>query len=69
MQDALQILREFGFPIFVCVWFMYRLERKLDRHDDRLSQLLMVVTVIAKTLDVDEGEAAESPYKKTGEAP
>jgi len=29
-NDAVQLIRDLGFPIFVCLWFMLRLEKKLD---------------------------------------
>lgn len=49
--DAVGLLREFGFPIFVSLWFMWRVEKRMDRFTDTIQQLLTVVTVMAKTVD------------------
>ena len=49
--DIVGLLREFGFPIFVSLWFMYRVEKKMERFTDAVQNLLTVVTVMAKTLD------------------
>jgi hypothetical protein len=49
--DAVGLLREFGFPIFVSLWFMWRVEKRMDRFTDAIQQLLTAVTVMAKTVD------------------
>jgi hypothetical protein len=49
--DALGILREFGFPIFVSLWFMWRVEKRMDRFTDAIQNLLTAVTIMAKTVD------------------
>jgi hypothetical protein len=49
--DAAALLREFGFPIFVSVWFMWRVEKRMDRFTDAIQNLLLTVTVMAKTID------------------
>jgi len=49
--DVIAILREFGFPIFVSLWFMGRIEKRLDRFTDTVQNLLTAVTIMAKTLD------------------
>ncbi len=49
--DIVGLLREFGFPIFVSLWFMWRVEKRMDRFTDAIQNLLTVVTVMAKTLD------------------
>lgn len=49
--DVIAILREFGFPIFVSLWFMGRVEKRLDRFTDSIQNLLTAVTIMAKTLD------------------
>jgi hypothetical protein len=45
------LLREFGFPIFVSLWFMWRVEKRMDRFTDNIQNLLMAITVMAKTVD------------------
>lgn len=58
------MLREFGFPIFVSLWFMWRVEKRLDRFTEALQNLLTAVTIMAKTMDGWEPETA----KKTKES-
>jgi hypothetical protein len=65
-------LREFGFPIFVCLWFMTRMERKVDAFLVTQSQIMLAITVLAQTLDVElgpkdkESPPLESPKKPEG---
>jgi len=49
--DIVGLLREFGFPIFVSLWFMWRVEKRMDRFTDAIQNLLTAVTVMAKTVD------------------
>lgn len=49
--DAIGILREFGFPIFVSLWFMWRVEKRMDRFTEAIQNLLTAVTIMAKTVD------------------
>jgi hypothetical protein len=49
--DVLGILREFGFPVFVALWFMWRVEKRMDRFTDSIQNLLTAVTIMAKTVD------------------
>lgn len=53
MDQAINLLREFGFPIFVCVWFMYRLEKKVDGLINQQAQVMLGLIVLAQVLDVD----------------
>lgn len=46
--DAVTLLRDFGFPVFVAVWFMWRIEQKLDKFTNALEKLYTVVTIMAK---------------------
>lgn len=46
--DILALLREFGFPIFVCVWFMWRLEKRLERITTSIEKLYTVTMVLTK---------------------
>lgn len=48
---AVGLLREFGFPIFVSLWFMWRVEKRMDAFTSAIQNLLTVVTVMAKTVD------------------
>lgn len=49
--DIIMLLREFGFPIFVALWFMWRLEKRLESFTSSIHQLLSIVTIMSKTLD------------------
>lgn len=49
--SIVDLLREFGFPIFVSLWFMWRVEKRMDRFTDNIQNLLMAITVMAKTVD------------------
>ncbi len=50
-SSALAIIREFGFPVFVALWFMWRVEKRMDRFTEVVQNLLTTVTVMAKTID------------------
>jgi hypothetical protein len=49
--DVIGLLREFGFPIFVSLWFMWRVEKRMDRFTEAIQNLLTAITVMAKTVD------------------
>lgn len=49
--DWIGIIREFGFPVFVALWFMWRVEKRMDRFTDSIQNLLTAVTIMAKTVD------------------
>ncbi len=59
---TLGLLREFGFPVFVAVWFMWRVEKRMDRFTDVVQNLLTTVTIMAKTIDgLPAGRASRAP--------
>jgi hypothetical protein len=49
--DVAGLLREFGFPIFVSLWFMWRVEKRMDKFTESIQNLLTAVTIMAKTVD------------------
>lgn len=51
VSDTIALLREFGFPVFVAVWFMWRIEKRLDRFTEQIEKLITVVTVMTKVVD------------------
>ena len=55
-MEIAHLLKEFGFPIFVCCWFMFRSDKRHDKIADKLSRLVSLMTMIAKTLDLPEEE-------------
>lgn len=42
------LLREFGFPMFVTLWFMWRIEKRIDRFTEQIEKLITIVTVMTK---------------------
>lgn len=51
VTDVTGLLREFGFPIFVSLWFMWRLERRMDAFTESLNKLLTIVTIMSRFVD------------------
>lgn len=51
LTDITGLLREFGFPIFVSVWFMWRLERRMDAFTESINKLLTIVTIMSRSVD------------------
>lgn len=54
MQEATALIREFGFPVFVALWFMIRLERRVDRLSELLNSLMQATSLIAKAVEPRE---------------
>lgn len=50
-EQIVAVLREFGFPVLVAVWFMWRLEKRLDRLIELMSALLQAIALLAKAFD------------------
>ena len=67
MEQAIGILREFGFPIFVCMWFMWRMEKKFDKSMEQQARLILAITILAQALDVDLPESAMLPRTRSRE--
>jgi hypothetical protein len=53
-MESVQIIKDFGFPIFVALWFMWRMEKRLETILERMNSLVAATGAIAKTLDVEE---------------
>lgn len=51
VTDITGLLREFGFPIFVSLWFMWRLERRMDAFTESINKLLTIVTIMSRSVD------------------
>lgn len=51
LTNVTGMLREFGFPIFVSVWFMWRLERRMDAFTESINKLLTIVTIMSRSVD------------------
>jgi len=67
VEQAIGILREFGFPIFVCMWFMWRMEKKFDKSMEQQARLILAITILAQALDVDLPESAMLPRTRSRE--
>jgi hypothetical protein len=64
VDQVLTILREFGFPTFVCLWFMWRMEKKIDKFMEQQATVLLAITVLAQVLEVDLPGRAVVPKDK-----
>lgn len=51
LSGTATFLREFGFPAFVSMWFMWRIEKRMDKFTETTQNLLVAVTMMAKTVD------------------
>lgn len=51
MEAYVALLREFGFPVFVAVWFMWRLEKRIDRLFELMASLMQGTSLLAKSVD------------------
>lgn len=47
-------IREFGLPTFLVIWFLFRIEKKLERFTKALHRLLTINIIMLKTLDKDD---------------
>jgi hypothetical protein len=59
VDNTLGVIREFGFPVFVALWFMWRVEKRMDRFTEAIQNLLTAVTIMAKTVDGWHGPVNE----------
>lgn len=59
MNSAVDIIQALGFPIFVCLWLMYRVEKRLDKIQKENHRSNILQAVMLKTLD-DDGRMAEN---------
>lgn len=50
-EHGVSLLREFGFPVVVAAWFMWRLEKRMDRLFELMTALLLAVRLLAQSVD------------------
>lgn len=50
-EQGTGLIREFGFPVFVALWFMIRLERRVDRLSELMTSLMQSTSIIAKAVE------------------
>ena len=53
MDIATQLIQTLGFPIFVCLWLMYRVEKRLEKQHKEQHRTNVLLAVIVKVLDGD----------------
>lgn len=53
----LQAIREFGFPTVVALWFMWRVEKRLDKLIEQESRQLTAIAVLARSMDISADES------------
>jgi hypothetical protein len=49
--DIASLVQQVGFPIVIAVWFMWRLEKRMDRLIELLGLLLKAMALLAKSVD------------------
>ena len=56
MDDAVKVITQLGFPIFVCLWFMWRdykvmtsIQRAVDDAKEEVGKLNLLLETILKT--------------------
>lgn len=52
MEEVIKVVQAVGFPIAMCAWFMFRIEKKLDRMNGYLNQVIGILK--AKVDDEDK---------------
>jgi hypothetical protein len=43
MQESIEIIKDIGFPIFVSLWLLIKFSRKIDKLDQSITTLTVVV--------------------------
>lgn len=54
MEIATQLIQALGFPIFVCLWLMYRVEKRMEKQHAEQHRTNVLLAVIVKVLDGEE---------------
>ena len=39
LDQVIKVIQTLGFPIFVCIWFMYRTDKRLDKMIELINEL------------------------------
>jgi hypothetical protein len=55
------LVERLGFPVVVALWFMWRVEKRMDAFIAQQAQLLLVLSVLAQAWDVDIPALPDSP--------
>lgn len=69
MSGEWEIIRDLGFPVFVALYFMVRLERRMDRSIELLNNLMMATAIIGRSVDnVEENSRQAVPGPVSADA-
>jgi hypothetical protein len=49
--DIASLIQQVGFPIVIAVWFMWRLEKRMDRIIELIGSLLKAISLLVKSVD------------------
>ena len=59
----MEVLGNYAFPVVVAVWFMWRMEKRMDRHAELLGAVITALAVLARANDVDIGDTHRLPTR------
>ena len=48
IDSGIRLVQTLGFPIFVCAWFMFRAEKRLDSQTGLLQKIAQSLSVLTK---------------------
>ena len=60
METAVKLIQILGFPIFVCLWLMYRQDKRLDAMHKSHNRTNVILAVLVKVLTEGNGAAVPS---------
>jgi hypothetical protein len=43
METIISVLQNFGFPVAVCFWFMYRTEKVINQNTEAVNSLALIL--------------------------
>ena len=49
--DVVTILRDFGFPVFVSTWLLWRLEKRHEAYTARIEKLSEAIAALVQAID------------------
>jgi hypothetical protein len=47
-MEIVNVISNFGFPIAICLWFMFRTEKSIKNNTDALNSIREVITLCKK---------------------
>ena len=53
-MNAIDIIQSLGYPIFVSLWLMFRVEKRMDTQHREQHRTNVLLSAIVRTLDGDE---------------